>query len=277
MSETPAPFGTFQPTAVQSRLIALGRRLPPTRVGKRTASLIRSAMRRLRTDPLDLEVLGQNMRLYAGNNACERRLIVTPQFFDPVELAFLKSRLHPAFTFLDIGSNVGAYSIFVAKNAGPAARVVAIDPNAIVLTRLQFNAAANRISNIQAVQAAIADADGEMEFALEESNMGGSSLQLDREARGGKTIFQVSVRTLAGVVAEAGLDRVDAIKIDVEGFEDKVLIPYLNSVPRALYPKAAILEANIDSWDGDLIGALSAAGYQTSGALVKNGIFVLPD
>ncbi len=278
MTESAAPpFGTYQPTALQARLIALGRRLPPTKAGKRTASFIRSAMRRLRSEPLDLDVIGQKMRLYAGNNACEKRLIVTPQFFDPLELGFLKSRLHPAFTFLDIGSNVGAYSIFVAKNAGPSARVVAVDPNAIVLKRLAFNAMANGLTNIRSVQAAIADADGEMEFALEESNMGGSSLQLDREARGGKTIFKVPVRTLAGVVAEAGLDRVDAIKIDVEGFEDKVLIPYLNTVARGLYPKAIVLEANIDSWDGDLIGALATAGYETSGTLAQNGIFALPD
>lgn len=275
MADSDAPFGTYQPTAFEARLIAIGRRLPPTKVGKRTASFIRSAMRRLRRDPLDLEVLGQKMRLHAGNNACEKRLIVTPQFFDPAELGFLKSRLHPNFTFLDIGSNVGAYSVFVAKNAGPNARVVAVDPNAIVLKRLAFNAAANGLANILAVQAGIADMDGEMEFALEETNMGGSSLQLDREARGGKTIFKVPVRTLAGLVSEAGFDHVDAIKIDVEGFEDKVLIPYLSSVPRSLYPNSVILEANVGSWQADLIGVLKNAGYQTSGELAHNGIFVL--
>lgn len=275
MADSDAPFGTYQPTAFEARLIAIGRRLPPTKVGKRTASFIRSAMRRLRRDPLDLDVLGQKMRLHAGNNACEKRLIVTPQFFDPTELGFLKARLHPSFTFLDIGSNVGAYSVFVAKNAGPGARVIAVDPNAIVLKRLAFNAAANGLANILAVQAGIADVDGEMEFALEETNMGGSSLQLDREARGGKTVFKVPVRTLAGVVREAGFDHVDAIKIDVEGFEDKVLVPYLSSVPRSLYPRSVILEANVGSWQADLIGVLKDAGYQTSGELAHNGIFVL--
>jgi FkbM family methyltransferase len=275
VADSDAPFGTYQPTAFEARLIAIGGRLPPTKVGKRTASFIRSAMRRLRRDPLDLEVLGQKMRLHAGNNACEKRLIVTPQFFDPTELGFLKARLHPSFTFLDIGSNVGAYSVFVAKNAGPDARVIAVDPNAIVLKRLAFNAAANGLANILAVQAGIADVDGEMEFALEETNMGGSSLQLDREARGGKTVFKVPVRTLAGVVREAGFDHVDAIKIDVEGFEDKVLVPYLSSVPRSLYPHSVILEANVGSWQADLIGVLKDAGYQTSGELAHNGIFVL--
>ena len=274
MADSAAPFGTYQPTGLERRLMTLGRSLPPSRLGRRVASFIRSAMRRLRTEPLDLEVLGQNMRLHAGNNACEKRLIVTPQFFDPVELAFLKSRLHPDFTFLDIGSNVGAYSIFVARNAGPSARVIAVDPNPIVLQRLAFNAAANELTNIRAVEAAIADIEGEMEFALEETNMGGSSLQLDRDARGGKTIFKVPVRTLAGLVAEAGFDHVDAIKIDVEGFEDKVLIPYLATVPPGLHPKVVVLEANIASWQSDLISILKDTGYATSGVLAHNGIFV---
>ena len=276
MAESEPPFGTYQPSALEARLIAIGRRLRPTRFGKRVASFIRSAFRRLRTEPLDLEVIGQKMRLHAGNNACEKRLIVTPQFFDPIELAFLKARLHPTFRFLDIGSNVGAYSVFVAKNAGSGARVLAVDPNAIVLKRLTFNAAANGPENIRPVHVAVADVDGEMEFALEESNMGGSSLQLDRDARGGKIILKVPVRTLQGLVAEAGFDTVDAIKIDVEGFEDKVLVPYLKSTPRSLHPKVVILEANIESWQSDLLGVLKAAGYQNAVGLSHNGIYVLP-
>jgi FkbM family methyltransferase len=271
------PFGVYQPTAFEARLIALGRRLRPTRLGKRIASLLRSTLKRTRAGPLDLTVIGQNMRLHAGNNACEKRLIVTPQFFDPVELAFLKSRLHPAFVFLDIGSNVGAYSVFVAKNAGPFSRVLAVDPNGIVLDRLEFNAAANGLANIQVVRAAVADAEGEMEFALEDRNMGGSSLQLDRQARGGKTLLKVPVRTLASLVSEAGFAQIDAIKIDVEGLEDRVLIPFLCSVPRTLYPKAAIFEANVGSWQGDLIGFLTSAGYRPAAGPRRNGIYVLPD
>lgn len=273
MSQQP-PFGTYQPTPAQARLIALGRRLKPTWTGRRIASLIRSRLRRTRSEPLDLDVLGQRMRLYAGNNSCEKRLIVTPQFFDPEELAFLKSRLTPDFVFLDVGCNVGAYSVFVAKNAGPGARVVAIDPNGIVLDRLAFNVAANGLANVRTVHAAVGDADGEAEFALEEVNMGGSSLRLDRKARGGKTILTVPVRTLAGIVAEAGLARVDAIKIDVEGYEDRVLLPYLASTPEALHPGAIILEASLTSWETDLLAGLSRYGYESTGHLGHNGILV---
>lgn len=274
MDDREPPFGAYQPTLLQARLIAIGRRLPSNRLGKRTASFIRSSLRRMRSEPFDLEVLGQRMRLHAGNNACEKRLIVTPQFFDPTELAFLRSRFHPDFTFLDVGSNVGAYSVFVALGAGPKARVVAIDPNEIVLKRLAFNLAANDLTNVQIVQAAVGDQEGELEFALEEANMGGSSLRLDREARGGKTILKVPVRPLTSIVAAAGLNHVDAIKIDVEGYEDRVLIPFLERAEPSLHPKAIILEQSAASWDCDLIGVLKAAGYEPVGAMRHNGILV---
>lgn len=276
MTESEPPFGMLTPTAWEARLIALGRRLPPTKIGRRAASFIRSALSRTRKEPLDLEVLGQNMRLHAGNNACEKRLIVTPQFFDPGELAFLKARLHPAFVFLDIGCNVGTYSVFVAKNAGPDAKVVAVDPNAIVLERLAFNARANGLANIHRIQAAVSDAEGRMEFALDTANMGGSSLELDRRARAGRSIVEVPVRTLSGLVAEMGAGHIDAVKIDVEGFEDRVLMPFFASAPRHLYPRAIVIEENTTSWQGDLLGDLLARGYRrVSVDRAHNGIFVL--
>ena len=255
-------FGTFQPTPREARLIALGRRLKPTWAGRRIASLIRSHLRRTRREPIDLEVIGQRMRLYAGNNSCEKRLIVTPQFFDPDELQFLRGRFKPGFTFLDVGCNVGAYSVFAGLNAGPGARVIAIDPNEIVLKRLRFNAKANGLDNITVVHSAVGDEDGEAEFALEEVNMGGSSLRLDRKARGGKTVFKVPVRTLAGIVKEAGLAHVDVLKIDVEGYEDRVLIPYLTAAPAALHPGAIIMEDSAASW------------YRSTGHMGHNGILV---
>lgn len=202
------------------------------------------------------------MRLWPADNAGEKRLIITPQFFDPLELAFLKARLHPAFVFVDIGCNVGAYSIFVGRNAGPGARILAIDPNATVLDRLAFNAGANGLAGIQAVEAALSDHDGEMDFAVDTANLGGSSLELSRRARGQKRITRVPVRLLSRVVAEAGLDRIDAIKIDVEGVEDRVLIPFFTSAPGALWPQAVIIEWNPESWRGDLAAHLRACGYR---------------
>jgi hypothetical protein len=47
-------------------------------------------------------------------------------------------------------------------------------------------------------------------------------------------------------------------------------------VPRNLYPRAVILEANVGSWQNDLLEVLASAGYQVSGGGRKNRIYRLP-
>src|SRR3712207_8765815 len=54
--------------------------------------------------------------LFRSNNISEKKVLFTPQFFDPEELGILKSRLKDAFTFIDVGANIGAYSLSVARS-----------------------------------------------------------------------------------------------------------------------------------------------------------------
>jgi FkbM family methyltransferase len=271
------PFGSYQPTAFQARMIALGRSLPRTRTGRRTASALRSILSRVRTEPLDLDVLGQRMRLHPGNNSCEKRLIVTPQFFDPDELALLNERIKPGFVFVDIGSNVGTYSVFVALRGGPDTRVIAIDPNDIVLERLRFNLAANGLENVRVLRTALGDKDGTAEFAIDVKNMGGSSLRLDRNAASGKRMISVPVRRLLDVVMGEGLSRIDGLKIDVEGYEDRVLVPYFSTAPESLWPQMVIIERSAQSWETDCLAMLKDAGYTTAFRSSGNDVLVRPN
>jgi FkbM family methyltransferase len=237
---------------------------------------LRSLLSRVRTAPLDLEVLGQRMRLHPGNNACEKRLIVTPQFFDPDELAFLKTRIKPGFIFVDIGSNVGTYTVFTALRGGPSARVIAIDPNEIVLERLRFNVAANGLENVRVLQTALGDSEGTAELAIDVKNMGGSSLRLDRNSRAGTRLVRVPVRRLLDVVTDEGLPRIDALKIDIEGYEDRVLVPYFNSAPEHLWPGTVIIEKSAGSWETDCLAFLHKTGYATAVQSPGNAVLVRP-
>lgn len=275
MTESPStqsarPFGDYNPTRLEAGLIRLGRSLPSSKLGRRVASLIRSALSRTRRDPLDLEVLGRRMRLHTTGNACEKRLIVTPHYFDPVELGFVAAAAARAersgrpFRFVDVGANVGAYSVYAARLGGPATRVLAIDPNSIVLERLRFNLDANAIANVTIANVALGDADGTAEFAVDRHNMGQSSLRLENDARDGKTLIRVPVTTLGGLLAAEAFTHVDVLKIDVEGYEDRVLMPFLGVADDQLLPTAVIIEDSSDVWASDLLGALAARGYRNS-------------
>ncbi|RZK88265.1 MAG: FkbM family methyltransferase, partial [Methylobacterium sp.] len=186
-------------------------------------------------EPLDVERLGARMRLHPYNNNCEKKVLFTPQFFDPQERALLKARLEPGCTFLDIGANIGAYALFVAAFAGPRARILAVEPQPDIFDRLTYNIAQNPFHTVKAVACAVADKAGELTLFVDPRNRGESSLKIVGTNESAQ--IKVPAVTLMDLVRTEGLTRIDAIKLDVEGAEDLILEPFLREAPPALLPK----------------------------------------
>jgi hypothetical protein len=117
-------YGYFAPGGVIAVLISQTRKMPDTWLGKRMSFLLRRlALILLKGKPVDIAAFDAKMRLFPYNNVCEKRILFTPQYFDHAELAILKSRIKPGFHFIDIGANIGGYTLFVAAAAGSGARI----------------------------------------------------------------------------------------------------------------------------------------------------------
>jgi FkbM family methyltransferase len=256
-----APFGSYAPNALQAAVRDIGGRLPRNWPGRRFSGWLRFLLQATSHRPIDVTVLGQRMRLQLGDNACERRLMVTPQFFDPEELDILRAVVRPGFQFVDLGANVGTYSLFVGRLAGAGARILAIEPQPQMLTRLRENIALNNL-DIRVAPVAVADSDGELEFAVDLNNYGFTSLDLERKGRGERRIVKLPVRTLLGLVRENGFERIDALKADVEGAEDLALLPFMEQAPRSLWPKLMIIEDSRQTWKRDCVAFLTERGYR---------------
>lgn len=254
------PFGSYPPNRLQSAVREIGRRLPKTWPGLRFSGWLRSLLKATYRRPIDVEVLGQRMRLRLSDNACERRLMVTPQFFDPAELAILRAMVRPGFQFVDLGSNVGTYSIFVGKLAGPGARILAVEPQEALLKRLRENIALNEL-DIRIAPVAVGDREGIIEFGVDTNNLGFTSLNTDRRGRGEHRVIRLPMRKLAGLVKEHGFERIDALKADIEGAEDVALIPFIEEAPPALWPRLIIMENNPCEWRRDCAAFLRENGY----------------
>ena len=267
------PFGTFAPGHSLGRVIATTRRLPSGRIGRRVGRAMRSWLSRAVDHPVDLEVFGQRMRLHPRGNACERNLILTPHHFDSAELELLSGRLHPRFVFIDIGANVGAYSLFIASRAGPQARIIAIEPHPVVAERLEFNLAANALTAVTVVRRALSDKQGEAELHAMPWNLGTSTIRAGERPHLKATGFKVQTDTLLGVAGEAGLDHIDAIKLDIEGVEDLVLAAFYRDAPQGLWPSIVILENRPQRWERDLYGLLGQSGYRPVMTTRDNVIF----
>jgi FkbM family methyltransferase len=254
-------------------LIAMGHGMPANWAGRRGASLIRSVLKRWSDAPIDAIRLGSRMRLYANGNASEKRLMTSPQFFDPAELAILEGALRPDFVFVDIGSNAGAYTLFVAQRAGPGSRIVAVEPHPVARQRLQCNLDLNGIRHVTIAPVALSDTSGTLSLFINDRNIGSSSLNANVEPHIAKRSIEVPTRTLLSLVEEEQLTRIDAIKIDVEGVEDRILLPFFASAPPPLWPTLILMEDNRTAWAGDLPGVLQRSGYVT--VLATDGNMVL--
>jgi FkbM family methyltransferase len=216
---------------------------------------------------LDVVRWGMRLRLHPRDNGCEKNLLFTPQMYEASELAVLSEEIATAkaqgrrFTFVDIGANVGLFSFFVAASVGSDARIIAIEPEAENFARLLFNIRSNPGVPIRAIQIALSDEEGELMVERPGGDRGGTRTRKVLNAAFGTVSQRVEARTLHRLVQGEGIDRIDAIKIDVEGSEDQILVPFFRNAPPSLWPRLLLIEDAGDVWTMDLFSFLAATGY----------------
>jgi FkbM family methyltransferase len=247
-------WGTYRPRGAAAVAIALTR-----------GRIVRGAARRYLGDLVkeaqpyfDVEIDGIRMRCASHDNPTEWGLVFMGARQDHVGRNVIIDPLRKGDVFVDIGANCGAYTLFAARNVGPDGRVVAIEPMPEMLARLRFNIGLNDFSNIEVVPTAVGPAAGTATLFIDEKRRGLSSMA---KLEGAKPIH-VPVATLKSVIESAKLERIDALKIDIEGYEDRALLPYIATAPRALWPQRIYMETDwATRWERDCIGELLAAGY----------------
>jgi FkbM family methyltransferase len=133
---------------------------------------------------------------------------------------FVLERLKPGAVFIDIGANIGVFTLPAARRVDPAGCVIAIEPSPRVFPYLERNIALNELSNVRSIQCAAYDRDtGGVPFyeaPVDHFGMGSLGAQFHNEP------VPVLCRTLDHILKEQGIERVDVIKVDVEGVEAAV-------------------------------------------------------
>ena len=205
---------------------------------------------------VDAERFGLQWRLHRHDNVSEKRLLLRPDSFEPVEIDAVLGIVGPGFVFIDVGANCGFYSLRVAKALGGKGRIVAIEPHPVVRQRFEYNANVNSIMIISIYSCVIGDHIGKVNLEVDAKNFG-------RNRVSELGTIDVEMRTLLDLVAEEHLERIDAIKVDVEGFEDRVLDPFLRDAPDTLLPRMIVAELSWhESWMSDWLTRAECRGYR---------------
>jgi FkbM family methyltransferase len=259
-----SPWGAHLPAAYDRAVLALTRSMPANWLGQRLAILFRRlVMRRLGEGCLDTTLWGMRLRLYPRRNGCEKNALFTPQMYDTMERRVLaeavKQKHNGGFTFVDIGANVGLYSLYLASCGD--VRTLAIEPQPGILERLRFHLATNPSAKVDVLPIALSDRAGEAVLVINESDSGGTHIDKQDGRQDPGERIAVPSKPLIVALAAAGIETVDALKIDVEGAEDIVLAPFLRDAPRSLLPRLILIEDTRGFWSLDLFALLAGRGY----------------
>lgn len=154
---------------------------------------------------------------------CELSRLVYCKGYEGEERALVRQLLRPGDTFIDVGAHFGLYSLLASSCVGPGGRVIAFEPTPATFERLRENVALNRAGNVECLQQGLSDRTGELELRIaDEASSAWNSF--GSPARGGTaSSAKVSTMTLDRFVGERGIGRVRLIKVDVEGWEARVL------------------------------------------------------
>jgi FkbM family methyltransferase len=266
---SPAPFGALAPNPAQAVVISLAQRTRLKRGAFRP--MLSRLVGLLRAGPVDMAYQGASFRFHHQASATERGALFNPDY-NLEELEFLRKHTPSGGVFVDVGANVGTYAMVLARHVGAKGRVIAIEPHPVTFARLSFNNAASGFTQVNLVAAAAGPADGELMIETDLDNLGASHIVTGAAA--GDAIRVPSWR-LQRILDEAGVSKVDGLKIDVEGFEDRVLTGFFRDAPVLLWPRAVVIEhLSRDEWLQDCIADMLTRGYAEVGKSRSNTLLL---
>lgn len=141
--------------------------------------------------------------------------------WEPETVAIIREKLHPGDCFIDIGANVGYFSLLAASIVGPSGHVLAFEPNPVVRELLLTNIARSEYRNIDVHGTCCSDTPGTVSLYLNDSNNTGACSLSNRNAGTNSAVAVEAV--LADSVIRTLPKPPTIIKIDVEGAEAMVL------------------------------------------------------
>jgi len=169
---------------------------------------------------LDLDSLVERMIFYFG-------------FYRPWVLPYFDRLLAKGHTVVDVGANVGQFTLWAAKRVGTEGMVMAFEPDRSCFEKMVKNVQINSVKCVRAENIALSDFDGEAVLHLNDAhddNQGQSSLSRLVHHRRSQPIICLK---LDNFVEQEGVKKVHVLKIDTQGAEFRVLKGAVNVIEKA--------------------------------------------
>jgi FkbM family methyltransferase len=164
---------------------------------------------------------------------------------------------------IDCGSNIGI-SVLFFKYHFPDAKVICFEPEPMSFAMLKQNVEQNKLKNVRLVNAAVSNKSETLTFYGDASEKGSTSATLQKELLASSAIEEMKVKAVK--LSEFITERVDLLKLDIEGAENKVVSELVSSGKISKVDQI-IMEYHVDRANenslGSIISMLEKAGFNT--------------
>lgn len=179
--------------------------------------------------------------------------------FEENERTFLWHYLRPGDVFVDVGANIGLFSVIAAKRVGEGGRVYAFEPVALPRQRLEENIRLNQFHNVSIQPFALSDQAGWLEMSIPTDGHDAWSSLAAPIAGAGIQMDRIEAVTWDDFADRIGLAKPRMMKIDVEGWENRVLDGASATLSA---PDAPLLQVEFTDAAAQSAGSSCAALYQ---------------
>lgn len=259
------PYGTYSPGSATLPLSMV------TKLGLAHGGIVKKLCLKwisIHGNIVDAEVRGIRYRLNLSDNTTDTKILISSKTYDRPEIEAISAACKGK-VFVDVGANIGYYTLSALHNG--ASRAVCIEPNPPSLARLEYNVEINGMAERTEIIASGVGPEGELTF-YQTGGLGGSTF-----VNPGNDCPSVTLPTkpLLQILSNLGIESVGAMKVDIEGFEEQALTPFLDEAPESLLPTCVVMEyCHDDDWGSDLKAKFLSKGYRLAEKTRANYIFL---
>ncbi len=188
--------------------------------------------------PIQIELENMDLCLNGQDSVMTPEILVQ-RTHEPDETALLKKQLKPGMTFIDLGANIGYFTVIAAQCVGAEGKVYAFEPDPTNHAYLNKNISLNRLQNIETVSKVVLNISGPAILYLDEGNFGGHTCAKENIQTRVANQLQVNAVTLDDFAAEKNI-RVDFLKMDIQGSEGLALEKAVETIRR--FPVKIMME-----------------------------------
>jgi len=202
------------------------------------------------------------LKVFSPRNNRIGRALYKDRIWEPEVTAAIEQTARPGMIALDVGADIGYYALNLARLVGPEGRVIAFEPIPKARARLEQNIAANGYKNITISDFALGNQEGVVYL---EDPLNKSRISLSK-GEGSSNDIKVRIRRMDELITELGIERIDIVKMDIEGAEHEALLG-MEELLKKCHPILVVEVHNLylpqfNSTAEKLLSWLSGLGYK---------------